>query len=73
MIKVKTVNTGNTNPSPTSFAFTETLWQGSKKVGNDAIQLTPNAPQWNVLRLAPATQPKETFGDVVPARVRVRG
>jgi hypothetical protein len=38
VIKVKTVNTSNTMPSPTSFGFTETLWQGTKKVGNDAIQ-----------------------------------
>src|SRR5579871_3552322 len=38
VIKVKTVNTGNTMPSPTSFGFTENLWQGGKKVGNDAIQ-----------------------------------
>ena len=38
VIKVKTVNTGNTMPNPTSFGFTETLWQGNKQVGNDAIQ-----------------------------------
>jgi membrane fusion protein, heavy metal efflux system len=41
------------------------------QVGDDAIQLSANAPQWNVLRLAKAGQAKETFSDVVPARVRI--
>ena len=40
-------------------------------VGQNTIQLSANAPQWNVLRLAKAGQAKETYSDVVPARVRI--
>ena len=38
VIKLRTVDTSFTNLTPTSFAFTETLWQGKKQIGNDAIQ-----------------------------------
>jgi hypothetical protein len=38
VIKLTTVDTSRTNPTPTSFALTETLWQGKKQIGNDAIQ-----------------------------------
>jgi len=38
VIKFTTVDTSTTNPTPTSFTLTETLWQGKKQIGNDAIQ-----------------------------------
>jgi RND family efflux transporter MFP subunit len=40
-------------------------------VSEQAVTLTENAPQWNVLRLAKATSPREIFSDSVPARVRI--
>ena len=44
VIKLKTVDTSMTNPTPTSFALTETLWQGKKQIGNDAIQCSFASP-----------------------------
>jgi len=44
VIKFKTVDTTRTNPTPTSFALTETLWQGKKQIGNDAIQCSFASP-----------------------------
>jgi cobalt-zinc-cadmium efflux system membrane fusion protein len=40
-------------------------------VGENAIHLKSNAPQWNVLHLGKATATRETYGDPVPARVRI--
>ena len=40
-------------------------------VGENAIQLNTNAPQWNVLHLGKATATREAYGDPVPARVRI--
>jgi len=40
-------------------------------VGDNAITLNSNAPQWNVLHLGKATPTRETYGDPVPARVRI--
>ncbi len=44
VIKFKTVDTSFTNLTPTSFALTETLWQGKKQIGNDAIQCSFASP-----------------------------
>ena len=44
VIKLQTVDTGRTNPTPTSFALTETLWQGKTQIGNDAIQCSFASP-----------------------------
>jgi cobalt-zinc-cadmium efflux system membrane fusion protein len=40
-------------------------------VSDQAVTLAANAPQWSVLRLAPATAPREIYSDPVPARVRI--
>jgi cobalt-zinc-cadmium efflux system membrane fusion protein len=41
------------------------------KVGDQEVTLTANAPQWSVLRLGKATEPREIYSDPVPARVRI--
>lgn len=40
-------------------------------VGDQSVMLAANAPQWSVLRLGKATQPREIYSDPVPARVRI--
>src|SRR4051794_33914483 len=41
------------------------------KVGEHEVSLTHGAPQWNVLKLAEVTPARPTFGEPVPARVRI--
>jgi cobalt-zinc-cadmium efflux system membrane fusion protein len=45
--------------------------QSSLKVGEHELVLTPGAPQWSVLKLARAAAARPTFGEPVPARVRI--
>jgi RND family efflux transporter MFP subunit len=40
-------------------------------VGEHDVALTANAPQWNVLKLAQAVEPRESYSDPIPARVRI--
>jgi RND family efflux transporter MFP subunit len=41
------------------------------QVGESDLTLTPGAPQWSVLKLATVTAARPTFGEPVPARVRI--
>jgi RND family efflux transporter MFP subunit len=41
------------------------------KVGKDTIALTPEAPQWKVLKVGPAQPATKHWTDAVPARVRI--
>jgi cobalt-zinc-cadmium efflux system membrane fusion protein len=40
-------------------------------VGEHSVSLEANAPQWNVLRLGKAVEPRETYSEPIPARVRI--
>lgn len=41
------------------------------KVGEHDVTLSQGAPQWNALKLAKVTTARPTFGEPVPARVRI--
>jgi cobalt-zinc-cadmium efflux system membrane fusion protein len=41
------------------------------KVGEHEVTLSQGAPQWNALKLAKVTAARPTFGEPVPARVRI--
>jgi membrane fusion protein, heavy metal efflux system len=41
------------------------------KIGEHDVTLSRGAPQWNALKLAKATSARATFGEPVPARVRI--
>lgn len=44
VIKVKTVQTSSTQPTPLSIVFTESLWQGGRWVGHDSVRCVWASP-----------------------------
>src|SRR5688572_27057642 len=41
------------------------------RVQEESVTLATHAPQWSVLRLGKAKEPREIYSDPVPARVRI--